>query len=334
LEALVRKFNVGLTVSVFLLACGVRTPMDDPSGDEGLTGTGGDSWSIGGIGSGGVVFVGTGGVVSTGGVLGTGGTGGVAPTGGRIGTGGTVVAGTGGTSGRGGTRGFGGSSGQGGQTPISTGGRTGRGGSGPVSTGGIGGGGVAGSSGNTVTFVNGRAQGPMTGWGWIALGALDTVSTPTCADGSPVTSGTECSSYAWPTSAGLCMSGAVPAVVGSDYADNWGILMSAGVSDPQGGPLGRSFQSILFNVSGRPQSDLRGAVHRKGDPQDVNYCAAIVSGGAVMFTAFNTVCWGGGSGTPLTLADVPNLDWIGLQVVSGPSAINVSNLCLTSLVFK
>jgi hypothetical protein len=209
----------------------------------------------------------------------------------------------------------------------------GGGGAGTLGTGGLASGGASGAAGNTVTFSGGRAHGAMTGYGWVALGQADTLSAPTCG-GQPVTAATYCSSYDWPAGSGLCMSGEIPAVYGGDYTSNWGIMLSANVSDPQGGSLGQSFQSITFNLQGSPITSLRGTVHRKGDSDEINYCANIRPGVAVQFTSFNTACWDG-SGTPLKSAYVPDLDWIGIQVPSGTvAAITVSNLCLTSLVLK
>lgn len=360
LEATVRTFNVGLMASLFVVACGVRTPMECPSGSEGCScdpygscgpgavcvnglcepSTAAGAGGQGTFGAGGVLGTGgtgQGGQRPTGGVLGSGGTGQGGqtrlPTGGVLGTGGTGQGGqrpTGGVFGTGGT-------GKGGQTPVASGGwpgRTGGNRAGNGGTGGLGSGGVAGSAGNSVSFVSGRAEGAMTGYGWVALGQPDSVSAPTCHGGTPVTSASDCPQYDWPTSAGLCLSGKIPAVSNpADYSSNWGIMVSAEVSAPAGGTLGRSFQSILFDISGSAPAGLRGVLHRKGDPSDVIYCALLTSGRALTFTSFATQCWDG-SGTSLTLDDVPNIEWLGIQVPSGLSAVTVSNLCLMGLVFK
>lgn len=74
-------------------------------------------------------------------------------------------------------------------------------------------------------------------------------------------------------------------------------------------------------------------VHRKGDGEGTNYCADITLGVEVPFSSFNTSCWDG-SGRPLSAADVPDLDWIGIQVYSGPAPVPVSNICLTGLRFE
>lgn len=341
----------GVCLTALLLACGARTPLECPSGAEGcdcdpygncepglvcqtgvcapssVVSTGGSggqrsyppsdtggAFSLGGIGAGGALgaggIVGTGGAVRTGGTVGTGG---LVRTGGSPGTGGAIAAG-----GR----------------IVATGGRSSGGdGAGVTGSGGLGRGGMSGgAAGSTVTFANGRAEGAMTGWGWVALGQLDTLSAPTCG-GKPVTSSSACGAFEWPSRSGLCMSGSIPAVSGGDYSANWGIMLAANVAEPKGTGLGQSFQSITFNLQGSPTSSLRGMVHRKGDGEATNYCANIASGVAVPVTSFSTSCWDG-SGKSLVVTDVPDLDWIGIQVVSGTSPVTVSNLCLTSLVFK
>jgi hypothetical protein len=68
------------------------------------------------------------------------------------------------------------------------------------------------------------------------------------------------------------------------------------------------------------------------DPPATTYCAAMVSGTAISFTAFNTHCRDG-SGAALTAADVLGIDKIGVRVSSGASAMTVADLCLTRIEF-
>jgi hypothetical protein len=114
----------------------------------------------------------------------------------------------------------------------------------------------------------------------------------------------------------------------TDYSDNWGIMVAAQCRDPPA-PLGNAFRSITLQLDGSPTSGLRAVVHRFGDSDTTNYCANMTSNTAIDFTRFNTSCWDG-SGKALALADVPNLDWIGVQVPSSMSAIKV-NLCLGAI---
>jgi hypothetical protein len=87
----------------------------------------------------------------------------------------------------------------------------------------------------------------------------------------------------------------------------------------------------MINFIGVPTTGLRAVVHRMGDPPATNYCTAMSSDTTIIaFAAFNTACWDG-SGKSLTLADVPNLDWIGIQVPSTSSVIK-PNLCFDGVM--
>jgi hypothetical protein len=206
-----------------------------------------------------------------------------------------------------------------------------------LGSGGAGQGGTSGSGGTTaaVSFSNGQAQGAMTGYGWVALGAKDSISSPTCG-GTPITSTTPCASTINWSGTGLCVTGTIPALPGApssaDYNNNWGIMTSANASLVAGGTLGKSYQTVTFNVTGAPSSGLRAVVHRKWDQDSFNYCATMISGSKIAFSAFNSSCWDG-AGTPLTLADVADLDWLGIQVPSTSRAITLNNLCLVSIFF-
>lgn len=338
------KWLLCLACTVFgILACGGRSPMEDcaPGSDECtcLAGTcnrglvciddqcvrpSGGTWASGGhssIGGTGGAPVAGGGTPTTGGRSGSGGwngTGGIVATGGRSGSGGWSR--TGGFVTTGGRRNSGGN--------VGTGGRIGTGGF-------YGSGGRTGAGGNTaiVGFSNGKGNGFVDGWGWVALGAADSLGSPTCL-GQPITANTPCTTATtWSSATGLCIQGFVPALPSnptlSDYDMNWGIIVAVECHEPPA-PLGASFQSIKLFVSGSPATGLRAVVHRAGDPAGTNYCAIITSDAAIPFTSFNTTCWNG-EGTALTLADVPNLDWIGIQVPSMTSAAIRTDLCLTSL---
>ena len=209
-------------------------------------------------------------------------------------------------------------------------------------TGGIAGavasGGTSGGGGTAfTTLVAGRAQGAMSGYGWVAMGALDSVTSPTC-DGRPITSASQCTgAINWATGSNLCITGFVPALPtnpsAADYSDNWGILFAVETTEPPGGGLGVSYRTATFILAGSPSTGLRATVHRKGDPEGTNYCAFITAGISVPFTLFNTACWDG-TGAWLSLSDVPNLDWIGIQVSSVVATpIKVANLCLNAIIF-
>ena len=176
----------------------------------------------------------------------------------------------------------------------------------------------------------------MTGWGWVALGSQDTIKSPTC-DGAPISSDSPClGATVWNSATALCVNGYVPALpaipLGSDYDKNWGIEVAINASVLPGGGLGTSFRTITVLLSGSPATGLRLLVHRANDSPAVSYCANVVPGVAVQLTSLNTACWDY-SGNTLAMADVPNIDWIGVMVPSSSVAIAVNNLCLTGILF-
>lgn len=223
---------------------------------------------------------------------------------------------------------------------AATGGAPGTGGSGDRG-GDTGSGGTAGSAGTTVLFENGKAQGAMTGYAWVALGAADTLTDPTCGpEHTPITNATPCSTTVnWSTPDKVCLSGSIPMVSGSnpDFASNWGMQIGVAATDPQGGPIGQMWSAVGITMTGSPLSGLRVVLHRKGDPEATQYCATLTTSAPIPITSFSTECWLSGSlaGIRLTAADAPLIDAIGVQVSSVlSSAITVNNLCLTGITFS
>ena len=191
-------------------------------------------------------------------------------------------------------------------------------------------------SGTTVTFTSGKAAGAMTGYGWVALGTADAITSPTCGTAA-ITDAAPClTSTTWNSTTSLCITGSVPALgTPPDYIGNWGVSVGVNATDttPSAG-LGQSFSSVTITVSGSPGSGLRAMVHRKGDPDATTYCHALTSGTVMPLTSFSTTCYTTASpGTAITAADVPNIDKISVQVWSGTAAIPVSNLCITGITF-
>lgn len=119
----------------------------------------------------------------------------------------------------------------------------------------------------------------------------------------------------------------------SDYDNNWGIDICANATNPPTGSLGVGFKTITMYLTGTPgAAELRVVVHRRGDADDVWYCATFSSGNAVAPAALNTKCWDL-SGTALTEADVRTIDRVGIQVPSSSTAITLNNLCITRILF-
>jgi hypothetical protein len=247
---------------------------------------------------------------------------------------GAVVSGGDGT---GGAIGSGGSAGHGGVTV--SGGNPGGGVAASAgmmgSSGGVSGGCPIGVGGNTVacSFYEGRAEGVLSGSGWVALGRNDSVTSPTCG-GQPVTSDLMCPAFTWATTLGLCVSGTIPALPWSptqtDYDANWGIMVGTDVSEFPGCTLRGSYKTVRFEATGSPQSNLRAVIHLFGDADKTVYCASLTSNTKLPFTAFNTSCWDDG-GTQLTLDDVPDIDKVGIQIPSGQDEIQVSSFCLHAI---
>jgi hypothetical protein len=338
------------------LQVGIDTPAS--GGVQGpVGGTGGTAVDGGTVVGSDAATGGVAGTMASGGAVGEGGT---AATGGASGEGG--VATTGGITGEG-ARTAGGTTGEGGSVTGEGGSVTGEGGSptgGSTSVGGSVGtgamistsgydgaaGATGGSSGNVVTFSQGKAVGAMTGFGWVAQGAATSLSSPTCA-GVPLTADKPCSTdFTWSSESALCVSGTIPRLTGTmpDFGTNWGVMIgvNAGLLELGSGtlpPLSRSFSNVNFHFSGRvvPATGvIRGWIHVSGEPDGVSYCANIISGAPIALMSFSTECWGG-SPTSLLLEPekIPLIDKIGVQIVSDmASSYIISNVCLNEIVFQ
>ena len=190
---------------------------------------------------------------------------------------------------------------------------------------------------HVATFLYGEATGPITGFGWIALGALDWVTDPTCGYyGALITKTAPClDTTNWNSPTALCISATIPALpaipIQADYDNNWGIQIGVNANEIPGFPIGKAYSKIAISVSGSPTAGLRIELHRAGDGDAVTYCATN-TGLAMKLTSFNTACWDN-SGTAFLATDAPNIDKIGVQVSSTATAISVANLCLNSITF-
>ena len=193
-----------------------------------------------------------------------------------------------------------------------------------------------GNTGTTVTFKNGKGVGAMTGYGYVALGADDSISDPTCGTSeAEITAAADCKTTTnWNAEDKLCMTGSIPALGDEpDYEANWGVSVGLNATDPDTGGLGQSFSSVTITTSGSPSSGLRAIVHLKGDGESVQYCSPLTSGTAIPFTDFSLTCWDTAKpGTAITAAQVKDIDKIAVQVNSGSTAIDV-DLCITKIEF-
>lgn len=228
------------------------------------------------------------------------------------------------------------------------GGSSGSGGSGSGSGGNSGSGGTTGgssctSSSTKACFKDGKGDGPITGYGWIALGMQDSLTDPTCdTDKHVIDSAHACTTTTnWSTSDSLCMSGNIPALpatpLQSDYDNNWGIQIGVNTSEPPGITLGKTYASITITLSGSPLTGLRAELHVKGEPAGQTYCADLTSGTAIDFSKFNQECWNGDTASAskaLSMDNITNIDKVGIQVSSTQSEIKVDKLCLQSIELK
>jgi hypothetical protein len=244
----------------------------------------------------------------------------------------------------------------------SNGGNSGSNGGSSGSNGGSSGGGTCTAGADSVCFAAGQGSGVMTGYGWIAMGSLDSASSPKCAPDATDTTKTQaisapnttpgpCPSTGqtmWDTTDSLCISGNIPQLPASaaqaDYDANWGLQVGLNATSTEGDAIGTAYSSVAISFNGKPTTGLRAELHIKGDPAGTTYCYDGVSSGKdVKLTDFNTKCWAGSpcnltsepACKPLTSDMAANIDKVGIQVSStATGAITVDKLCLTGIQFK
>jgi hypothetical protein len=238
---------------------------------------------------------------------------------------------------------------------------------------GCGSGGVAPVVGDEVTFKDGKAQGPLTGYAYIALGIQNTETSPLCEDDPndpndvanprPITApdpntcdkvGATCPTTGrtvWNSTSALCITGTIPKVQGTDYTDDWGLQIAMNSSTPpadssgNGHTLGTTYSTITYDITPEAitptNTAIRAIIHLVSQECYANpYCATIPASGAVLtLTDFNTECWTSTKCTTATClqlgaADVPNIDKVGVQISSDTAnPYIVTNFCLNSITF-
>jgi hypothetical protein len=189
-----------------------------------------------------------------------------------------------------------------------------------------------------VTFLNGKAVGAMTGYGWVDLGSADSVSDPTCGPNkAAMTKAAPCAVANWSSTTALCISGSIPALPATptqtDYNNNLGVVVGANATDPAGAGLGQAFASITITTTGSPSSGVRAQIHRLGDPEAMSYCAALTPGTAIPLTKFASDCYNTNPTGVFAAADIPKIDKVSVEVFSASTAITVTNLCITGITF-
>jgi hypothetical protein len=237
------------------------------------------------------------------------------------------------------------------------------------------GGGTGGTGGSPdqVTFKDGKAQGPLTGYAYIALGIQNVATSPLCEDDpndpndvanprqitapdpntcdKPNATCPTTGRTVWNSPSALCITGTIPKVQGTDYTSDWGLQIAMNSSSPpadssgNGHTLGTTYSTITYDITPEAitptNNAVRAVIHLVSQQcYDNPYCATIPASGAVLtLTDFNTECWNGPACTTtaclqLKATDVPNIDKVGVQISSDTGNVyTVNNFCLNSITF-
>jgi hypothetical protein len=354
MKSSLRGFSGSVAGAAFVAFAWLAANCQPTGGDQMGGGNGGTSGGSGGDNSGGNSNTGgssntnsSGGNSNTGGSSNTDSSGGSSNTGGTTNKGGSNSGGTTSRGGSGGTTSRGGSGGSSSSGGSNSGGTTSNGGtsaSGGTTTTPTGGTTTSATknSGSTVTFEKGKAAGAMTGYGWVALGKLDTITDPTCgASKTPITSTTPCAADPNWSGTGLCITGSCPALPASptdqDYADNYGVVVGVNAGDDggTGDPsmvIGQTFSTVSITTSGLPSSEVRAQIHIKGDSDSKSYCMKY-SSGAMDLTKFAIDCYNTSPAQLFPAASIPNIDKVSLEAVSASTAVSVTSMCMTGITF-
>lgn len=194
------------------------------------------------------------------------------------------------------------------------------------------------------TFLSGRAEGALTGRGYVSLGVIDTVTSPTCngmqigglsPSMPPVTFNSTCrpSAIAWDSTPALCVSGTIPGSSSNpsymDYMIDWGIMVGVATREPVQA-IGIAYRSITLTVSGWDSGSLFAVIHLDNDASNLTYCARMTSGTPIKLSSFNTECLFG-SGNRLAEGDAERIDKIGVQIPPSQSRTTVPDFCLSKI---
>jgi hypothetical protein len=177
----------------------------------------------------------------------------------------------------------------------------------------------------------------MSGYAYVAMGAEDPVTSPTCGTAA-ITAATPCASgTTWAADTTLCITGSCPLNSPADYTKNWGFAIGINATDPASGVLNQAHSSVTFTFTVTPATTvLQGQVHLTGDAAGTNYCIdGVVSGTAIPLTSFAKNCYDKATAVPLPAAKIPNIDKIALQVSSSTTAaIPVTTYCISDITFQ
>jgi ferric-dicitrate binding protein FerR (iron transport regulator) len=187
---------------------------------------------------------------------------------------------------------------------------------------------------------DGKLDGPMTGYAWVAAGVESTIDTPSPCNARGCFRDTR---------GALCTRGTIPALRcttpgnGTDHPNypnscnwdtNWGVMIGMNTTGSSGPWLSAAPLSLSLAYHGRDesaQSDrgrYRMNVHIAGDPESKVYCIdTYVSGQVVEARMLRTDCW---TDSGESLSSFQQVDKVGLQLPSTESATPF-DYCITAI---
>lgn len=175
--------------------------------------------------------------------------------------------------------------------------------------------------------ADGKLDGPMSGYAWVAAGAAATVSTPSPCDPSGCfkdTKGQLCTRGTLPA---LQCTGQGTAQYACNWAANWGAEIGMNPS-ADGGPWQSGAPSSVSIAYHGGRGTYRLNAHLAGDPASKVYCFdAYQTGQVVRAGQLKTACWGDGGDA---LADFQRVDQIGLEITSAETPVSF-DYCVSAI---
>lgn len=174
---------------------------------------------------------------------------------------------------------------------------------------------------------DGRLDGPMTGYAWVAAGAGATISSPASCDSRGCFKETH---------GALCTSGSIPALactgqgtpqLSCNWSSDWGAILGLDTS-AGGGPWLSNAPSTISIAYHGGHAAYRLNAHLAGDPNEKQYCVdGYQSGQVVAAGMFKSACW---SDSGDALPDFQRVDKVSLQVLPNGSP-QAYDLCITAV---
>jgi hypothetical protein len=171
---------------------------------------------------------------------------------------------------------------------------------------------------------DGKLDGALAGYAWVAGGAGTTLISPNPCDNQGCFKN---------TGGALCTQGSiVPLTCTSpsscDWDTDWGAMIGWNPTPVEHQPWGAtSTSAMVVNYTGGAGED-RLMAHLAGDPDSKTYCIENYVAGQVAAPAdFVSECW---SNTGVPLTDFSGVDTFGLQIISAQTPVDF-NICISSI---